>query len=232
MSADLMSPRPSATPAPNATRRELGAAFGVLVLGAAGVLGAVSRTWVAVRALRDPPLPPLSLQVGGRSLSPAVAGLGLVLLAGAVAILATGGRLRQVLGAVLAAAGAGVAAVSVRDALGVSDARARELVLGKASGIGLAGDFPVQVHQQPLWPWLAAAGGTLCALAGLAVVLRGARWRSMGARYEAPGATGSGPAGGRRPATDDGPEGAADRRAAEDLALWNALDRGDDPTRH
>ena len=51
------------------------------------------------------------------------------------------------------------------------------------------------------------AGGVLLAAAGIQVMVLGARWPALGARYEAPG----------------GP-----RRT--DADVWDALDRGEDPT--
>jgi tryptophan-associated transmembrane protein len=56
------------------------------------------------------------------------------------------------------------------------------------------------------WPVLAAAGGLAVVAAGGLAIGYGGRWPAMGARYE-------------RSARHDGPE-----------QLWEALDRGDDPT--
>jgi hypothetical protein len=57
------------------------------------------------------------------------------------------------------------------------------------------------------WPWLALAGGVLLAAAGLLVTVRGRRWSSLGRRHEPPSA-----------------------RPVAERDLWEALDRGEDPT--
>lgn len=63
------------------------------------------------------------------------------------------------------------------------------------------------------WPALVVAGGALVAGVGVVAVLRQRRWPAMGARYERRAA--------RRPAAE-APTGADQ--------MWEALDRGDDPT--
>jgi hypothetical protein len=64
------------------------------------------------------------------------------------------------------------------------------------------------------WPWVCLAGGALLASAGALVVVRGSRWATLSRRYEPPGAR-----------TEQEPAGEASERA-----LWEALDRGEDPT--
>ena len=61
-------------------------------------------------------------------------------------------------------------------------------------------------------PLLAVAGGVDTAVAGVLVAVRDRRWPVLGRRYDAPAA---------RPAT----------RRDEAPGLWDALDRGEDPTR-
>src|SRR6185312_9524378 len=86
-------------------------------------------------------------------------------------------------------------------------AEARDLLADAGRSAGAAG---VTATAHPGWPLLAAAGGLLLALGGLAALARSRRWPTMSARYETPAArTG-------RPRTD--------------AAVWDALDRGDDPT--
>jgi uncharacterized membrane protein (TIGR02234 family) len=63
------------------------------------------------------------------------------------------------------------------------------------------------------WPSVTAAGGLLVAAAGGLTVLRGRSWPAMGQRYETPGAPGAAPA-----------------QPAGERSLWEALDRGEDPT--
>jgi hypothetical protein len=59
----------------------------------------------------------------------------------------------------------------------------------------------------PAWPVLCGAGGLLVLAAGLLAVVRGRRWVQMGPKYDAPGG--------------------ADRAPG----LWEAIDRGEDPTK-
>ena len=66
----------------------------------------------------------------------------------------------------------------------------------------------VRVHH--LWPALTLAGGVLLLLAGGLIAVRGRRWAGLSSSYDAPTAA---PA---APVTDKG--------------VWDALDRGDDPT--
>lgn len=58
------------------------------------------------------------------------------------------------------------------------------------------------------WPYAAILGGLLLLAAGLLAVVRGRRWQGLSARYDAPAET-------PRPG---------------EASLWDALDRGEDPT--
>ncbi|HEY8472971.1 MAG TPA: Trp biosynthesis-associated membrane protein [Natronosporangium sp.] len=73
------------------------------------------------------------------------------------------------------------------------------------------------------WPVVAAVGGLAVAAAGAVTVLRSGRWPAMGARYERPAhsATAGHPDPGGQPDTTEQPDPAQ---------LWQALDRGEDPT--
>jgi Tryptophan-associated transmembrane protein (Trp_oprn_chp) len=64
-----------------------------------------------------------------------------------------------------------------------------------------------------LWAALCVAGGIVIALAGLATTVNYRAWPVMGARYERPAAK-------------------PDRKPASQAELWDALDRGEDPTSH
>jgi len=67
------------------------------------------------------------------------------------------------------------------------------------------------------WPLLCVASGALVLAAGVVALARGRRWAAMGARYDAPTAR-------TRAHATAGPD-------APPTAMWDALDRGDDPTR-
>lgn len=84
------------------------------------------------------------------------------------------------------------------------------LVGGGAYGVRLADTGEPRV----LWPVLCAVGGLLAAVGGVLVVLRGRDWPGIGPRY------------------DGAARGGAARALAADgtAAVWDALDRGEDPT--
>ncbi|MDT7539226.1 MAG: hypothetical protein QOI82_2811, partial [Actinomycetota bacterium] len=96
------------------SRRELVASVLLCMLGSALVLLAVSRPWIAHSLPAEAPLPPKRFEVPGAHLAPGARALALVGLAGVAAVPATRRLGRIVVGALLIAAGAGVAAVIVR----------------------------------------------------------------------------------------------------------------------
>lgn len=173
--------------------RELG---GTLVLGlvaGAVLLWASGRPWATLAGSG----------VSGRQLTELPYALGLVGLAGTVAVLAAGRWLRPVVGALLVLAGAGAAVASTQ-----AWRHPRAADVGTVSTHPLARTSHLATTG---WPAVALAAAVLLAVAGGLVLWRGARWPGMGRRYEAPGA--------RRPPPRD-PVAAA----------WEALDRGEDPT--
>lgn len=187
--------------------RELGAAVLACAGGAAVVLLAAGRDWVTATAVQGELRAPV--EVRGSSLAPSVQALAVAALAGAAAVLATRGIARRIAGLVLLACGLGAAAAAVR-AGSSPDAEVADLA-GDVLGAGAATGTDQQVAA---WPWVAAAGAAVVAAAGLAVLVRGGAWPSMGSRYDAPSAG--------RPA--------AAARTDTPLEQWKALDRGEDPT--
>ena len=101
--------------------------------------------------------------------------------------------------------------------------RARTLlgVLLLATGTAvLAGAGQGVASAQPrytAWPVLCAVGGALIGYAGLRALLRGVRWPALGSRYERPEAE----------PVETIERGGPSR---SDVAMWEALDRGEDPT--
>jgi hypothetical protein len=83
------------------------------------------------------------------------------------------------------------------------------------AGFGMAGSsLYAVVEGAPIWsPAAAALGGLLVVDAGVLALLRGTSWPGLGARYH-------------RTAAADAPVNGA-RTAA---TMWDALDRGEDPT--
>jgi uncharacterized membrane protein (TIGR02234 family) len=189
------------------------AALLVDLVGAAGALLIGLRTWQTVTTPRPAPLHPDVLALTGRTVDAAPTALGLVALAGIVAVLATKGLVRRVVGAVLALAGAALVWRAFASAAAIGTARARLLVTERHSTVDADSVVP-RVAVQGAWPVLTAVCGVLVLVAGLLIAWRGHRWSVMSARYEARSADGAGES--AQPAA---------------ATLWTALDRGEDPTR-
>ncbi len=169
------------------------------------------QTWVQAAVAGTPPLPDAEVPLSGGDLAPGVRALGLVGLAGVAALPATRSLGRSVVGVLLALTGAGVLA-QVVDVLSDAEGAARGSTTFREVARGGA-QTTVDVTGAPLACLL---GGLLLLLAGLLVAVRGRRWAALGARYDAPTSP--------RPE----PEPAQTRPGA---ATWDALDRGEDPTR-
>ncbi|WFE41401.1 Trp biosynthesis-associated membrane protein [Micromonospora sp. WMMD998] len=163
-------------------RRELAYALLLCLAGAGLAAWAATRTWSVEPTTRGA-LPPGERTRTGAELLPWVPALAYVGLAGGGAVLATRGRLRRLLGALLAAVGLAV-------------------TVGGGVGVGEPG---VSRH----WPALVLAGGLALAVGGALTGWRGGGWPAMGARYERrPGSTG--PADADRPAVERGTRDAWD----------------------
>jgi hypothetical protein len=156
-------------------------------LVAAGLaLFAATRTWLVEPGLRPAPLPPLPVARTGGALVPALTASAVVGLAAVLALLATRGRARLAVAAVVVAAGAGITASALYGFFAYAEVNA--------------------------WPIAAAAGGLGLLAVGVHALRRSPGWPAMGTRYERAAAT-----------DDDEPRDAA--------GLWDAIDRGQDPTR-
>ncbi|MEU6710889.1 TIGR02234 family membrane protein [Nonomuraea sp. NPDC046802] len=176
-------------------------------LGALLVLLAAGRVWVrALGAAGSDTVVPT-----GGELSPALTPVALAGLAGVVAVLATKGVGRRVVGGLLALCGIGAAAGTwtALDEATVADWLHERNVLRGATAM------PWEAVS--LWPGVAAVGALLMIAGGVLAIVRGGRWTGMSARYE-------------RGAGADTPEARAAQAAQADRAMWDALDRGDDPT--
>jgi uncharacterized membrane protein (TIGR02234 family) len=83
-----------------------------------------------------------------------------------------------------------------------------------AGGVdGLAGTAGIR----PIWPVLAMLGALFIGYGGSQAVFRSGGWPAMGTRYERPIST-----------RVDQPQHTGPSRS--DVAMWDALDRGEDPT--
>jgi uncharacterized membrane protein (TIGR02234 family) len=179
------------------------------LLGAAGVLLFAGRDWQRVVVSRVRPLPDAVVDLSGRDLHGATTAFALIALAGVVAIAATRGWGRRLVGLALVATGAVIAWYAIDGTVAVSAGRARSSV---TSGVGVDASSVPHVSVHVIWPALTAASAALIVLAGGLTVLKARRWSALASRYEAP--------------TD----AARAERGSADIAMWSALDRGDDPT--
>jgi uncharacterized membrane protein (TIGR02234 family) len=189
-------------------RREPLLAALLCVAGSFLVLVGTGRAWVLVTAGGGALLPAREVGVTGADLSPGLQALGLVGLAGVLALAASRGRGRTVVGLLVLAVGAGVLAVVVVLQLAGAGLGGRALVTDR---VREAGGAQGEAFDLTAWPLVTGLGGLLLLLAGLLVAARGRRWAALGRRYEAPAA--------RQPEPQ-----------APERELWEALDRGEDPT--
>ncbi|WP_433869579.1 Trp biosynthesis-associated membrane protein [Saccharopolyspora sp. CA-218241] len=189
---------------PRTSKRLLWSVVLLMLLGAGLLWAAGSVEW-ASQAFR--------LQFGGErrvgasggDVRPELVPLALAGLAAVAAVLATGGWLRRVVGALVVVAGG----LLVYRAVGQID-------FGWFAGAGPGlppGSTPIgEPSLSPIGPLLMSVGSVVLLGAGLLVVLRGGRMPAMGAKYAAPGE--------QRATVSHDPQ----RR------MWDELDEGRDPT--
>jgi uncharacterized membrane protein (TIGR02234 family) len=183
-------------------RRALWTWVAVCVAGAALVLLAAGRDWFTVMyGVRK-------VEVSAAELVPALSPAAWAGLAAVVAVLATRGGWRRIIGGVMALCGAGVIIAAW---WGSGASAALRISAGQAPMIG--GGDP-RITSVVAWPLIATVGGLLLLGGGVTAVLRGGRWPGMSDRYDRPAARRSAPA----------------ESASSERALWDAIDRGADPT--
>jgi len=179
----------------------------VLTLLAAGGLAffAASRTWVEA-TVQAKGLPTDAVAVSGTDAQPLVPALALVVVTGALAVLAASVRVRWVVGVLVFVVGVGAAILVATSGSALDDA----LDDAVRSSTAFTGSNVPDGRQVVLWPVLSGASFVLAAVLGLLVIRNAATWPTMGSRYESP--TGK----------------SQDARTEDDL--WSALDEGRDPT--
>ncbi|WP_068119353.1 Trp biosynthesis-associated membrane protein, partial [Nocardioides massiliensis] len=170
---------------------------------------AATRTWVT--ATGEAGGVDVAAEVSGTSAAPLPWALALVALASWGAILALRGRARVVVAALGALAAVG-GLVAAGLALGETDERAVDAVIDRGA---LAETAETSLTA---WPWVTIVALVVTAAAGVVAVRRSPQWPAMGARYDAPA---------------DAAGAATTAELADDAGareLWDALDRGLDPT--
>jgi hypothetical protein len=133
-----------------------------------------------------------------------------------LALLPTGGRLRQVVAALVLLASVGVV-VGCALAGGELDETLRREVAATSSGGGADAVRSPNLADYPLWRWVSLASAVAGAALGAWAVRRSTGWPVLGSRYEPPVAAPL------APARDNELE-------PEETDLWRAMDRGEDPT--
>ena len=183
-------------------RRQLTVAVVACAAAAGLALFSASRPWLVEATVRPEPLPAVTTVRSGGSLAPSLPALGWVALAAAGALLATRGRARMALGLLVVLVGLAMPVVVLATAAAVSgDAPAA----GGPTASGPAAVGPAVVAG---WRLAAMVAGVAVAAVGVATIRWGRSWPALGSRYERAAAPGA-----ARP------------------DLWDALDRGEDPTR-
>lgn len=188
-------------------RRLYGPALVLGLLAAIAMTVGASHPWVSATG-SQPGLPTVHADATGTDLAPLAGALGVVVLAGFGAVIATRGWVRRVLG-LLIVVGSAVVAVSTLVPSGASDV----LTAGLSAKGWTGGSYQTSTEA---WRWLVLAAAIVAIAAGATTFRYGGDWAVMGSRYDAPGPTGRRPG---RPA-----------EALSEADVWQAIDEGDDPT--
>lgn len=176
----------------------------VLLLGAgAGLLWASASLWVSATA-SPAGLPQVNVSVTGREVLPSVGAAGIVALAGIAGVWATRGKWRALIGMLLVVV-LGWATLTVVGFAAGLPATADRAVAGTA-GLAPADLLTSQVTN---WWWLALVAAMMGVVGAGVVTARGASWSAMGDQYA---------------------RNQADAAAMTSAQVWDALDRGEDPT--
>ncbi len=181
----------------------------VLATLAAGGLAflAVRRTWASTTVVADG-LSTDAVSVTGTDAHPLASALALVVLASALAVLATSGRARQAVGILTTLVSLAAFWIIVRGGDALDDAVAAAV---KQSPAFTGTNLPDDVHTTA-WRFVAAAAFVVAMGLGALTTRFAPVWPAMGSRYDAP------------------PISPAAQATQDDDDMWKALDEGRDPT--
>lgn len=202
----------NASPSSASAARGKAVAALVALAGAGLILLSAGRGW-AKGEVTSPVR--LAIEASGSSLTGVPTALGLAGLAGAIALFAVRRIGRYLVGLVMLAAGGGTV-VAVLGATAHLDTKA--LARAATQTVG-ASSSQIGSVSTTFWPYLAIAGGILLAMAGLFTLVRGREWSGLSNKYEREGAS-------TAPRAQAEPDGGP----ASSRELWDALNRGSDPT--
>lgn len=182
-------------------RERLIVVAGVALAGAAAVLASTQAFASAtVTGVESP------IVVAGQQAAPALAPVGIVALALALALTIAGRVARVVLGIVLVLLGAGIVALALPSVLDPAFGTAG--AISTATGVTDIASL-VTARSGTGWPVVAVVAGIVAGLLGLVVLIRTNRWTTGGRRFS-------------RTARAVDP--------TDPIAEWDALTRGTDPT--
>ncbi|MDN5759517.1 MAG: TIGR02234 family membrane protein [Tomitella sp.] len=191
----------------------------LLLLGALAVWWSSRMVWVDY-TYENGLLPPVEDTIDGSGWATELTPLALVLLAGIAAMFAVRGWAQRIVGALVAAAGAGVLArsiVALTSAIDPADiVRIDEL---------RAGAVVTASHAHPGAVILAIVGGLLAAAAGFVLIARPRPRQVLPSKYETPAA--------RRDSVTRAMAAMSEDSTDDDMTqrlIWEALDAGTDPT--
>ena len=200
-------------------KRELQLAVLLCLLGSAVALLALGQTWFSVEDGQRLSTAAVRTGIKGSTFAPGARALGYVGLAGVVALAATKRWGRLAVGVLVLAAGIGIVidvASVLRDGLA-----SRGLLVSGSGGCGQprvvtggcahSGSVVSASTSSDGWPWVTVGGGVVLAVSGALVAARGRTWAALSSSYQPPAAREA-----ELPVTDKG--------------VWDALDRGEDPT--
>jgi uncharacterized membrane protein (TIGR02234 family) len=200
-------------------RRPLLFVLPACLAGSLAAFAAAQPAWVRIAVPRSRPLPDTAVEIAGRTLVPLVPALALVGLAAVLGLLGVRGRGRTAVGALLTLTGVAIAVAALTHLAAPSPAAVVELLIDNGPLPGRDFTRPATPEVAAAWPLLTAAGAVLLTVAGAWTALRGSRWAALSGRYDAAGA---------RPSAV--PAAATRQPEPTTAGLWDALDRGDDPT--
>jgi uncharacterized membrane protein (TIGR02234 family) len=225
-------------------KRQYGYALLAGAVGAGLILLALRAQWAQAVFTPQKPLTAEVVGVSGNDLVPLAEALALAALAGLIAVIATRGVVRRVVGALLALFGAGIGAaaltaVTASAVLSVAEGKVASPESAALSGSagsttsGSSSNGTLVIGGSPGHalingaPWQAAVivGALLIFASGLAIALRGQDWPVMSARYDAPGIRAAGGPGGPGAAAGGRPA-----KPSDAASMWESLNGGEDPT--
>ena len=181
--------------------RAYGLTLVLLLVGAVLLLWSATRVWVTATSATTG-LPGVGVALTGGQVLPVVSGVGLLLLAGIAGVIATRGLVRVIVGLVLLVASAVALEATIAFGRGGMSAAVEAVT-------SVTGGTAAQVSASGWW-WLALAGALAGLVASGLTVALGHHWPSLGSRYQ----------------RDKGGSAAANTPAQ----MWDAMDRGEDPT--